>query len=57
VMVLPHDRDIEGFDLLIRFRDGKMTVDALRPTAPADQDEEEAVALEPVERRVAGVSA
>jgi putative ABC transport system ATP-binding protein len=59
VMVLPHDRATEGFDALIRFKNAKMTMEILRPTAPvqAPLDEEKPAASKPVERRVAGASA
>ena len=55
-MVLANDRETEGFSALIRFRQGKAELEALgqAPAAHPPIDEEEAEAVAPVGKRVAG---
>jgi putative ABC transport system ATP-binding protein len=54
-MVLPNDREIEGFGALIRFKNGRAELEQLRaPAEPADAVEEEFEAGETAGKRVAG---
>lgn len=60
VMVLPHDRDADGFERLIRFRAGKPILEDLTRQAPlpeASSSGEEDTIREPAPRRVAGAVA
>ncbi len=59
IMVLPNDRESEGFGALIRFRQGKAELETLGPPRPGPEthpsiDEEEAETVKPVGKRVAG---
>jgi putative ABC transport system ATP-binding protein len=55
-MVLPNDRETEGFEALIRFQKGKAVLEEREPPKPEVHPpiEEEAEAVEPVGKRVAG---